>query len=62
MKDINNAIKEAKIPGGMVCPICKDKLFSPMDKLSISLYGKCPIHLNEHSIEENNLFKIAEHL
>lgn len=60
--EIEEAIKQAKIPGSIVCPECQEELFAPMDKLSIYLFGKCAIHLDDNSIEQRNLFKIAEAL
>ena len=60
--DYEKQIEEAKKPGATSCPVCGDMLYSPMDKLSILLYGKCPIHLEDGSHEENNLLKLAEAL
>lgn len=58
--EIEKALEESRKPGSVRCPICNEELFSPMDKLCIHLYGKCSIHLEDNSNEENNLFKIAE--
>jgi hypothetical protein len=58
METIKKSLEKAKIPGKISCPNCGDELFSPIDKLSIYLYGECPIHLNE--TKEDNLLKISE--
>jgi len=60
IKDIEEAIKKAKEPGSYICPICGDELFSLMDKLSINLYGKCIIHIEEDSYQEKNILSIME--
>ena len=60
MKDIEEALKIARTPEPQFCGECGEKMFSPMDKLSIGLYGKCAVHFEENSIEENNLLKISE--
>jgi len=62
MENINDALESAKKPGKIVCPICNEELFSPMDKFSIYLFGKCCSHIEENSIEEKNLFRISEAL
>lgn len=58
MKDIEQSILEAKKPGKVYCPECGEDLFSPMDKLSINLFGKCPMHIQQS--QEQNLFEIVE--
>ena len=58
--NIEKSIEVAKTPGKQVCPVCGEELFAPMDKLSISLYGKCSEHLEDDSLEQQNLFKIVE--
>lgn len=57
---IEEAVEKARIPGKVFCQSCKEDLFSPMDKLSIFLYGECPVHLEEGGHKEKNLLKIAE--
>jgi len=51
---------DAREPGSIYCPICKEELYAPLDKLSIILYRKCPMHLKDFSIEENNLLSLSE--
>lgn len=58
--DIEKALELARTPKPLVCDECGEELFSPMDKLSIGLYGKCSVHLKGGSKEENNLLKISE--
>jgi hypothetical protein len=57
---IEEAIERAKKPETMFCPKCTEELFAPMDKLSICLYGQCPIHLEDNSYQEKNLLKLAQ--
>lgn len=57
---IEKAVEEAKIPGSLFCGECGEELYSPMDKLSIKLYGKCPLHLEDNSTEERNLLEISK--
>lgn len=52
IEDAKNPLKEFH------CPICKEQLYSPMDKLSIGLFDQCTEHLEEY--QQNNLLKIAE--
>lgn len=54
---IEEAIKQAKTPGMATCPECGDTYASPMDKLSIAMYGKCSLHTQEH--QNNNLLEMA---
>ena len=56
--NIEEAITRAKEPECMFCSECGETLYSPMDKLSIGMYGKCPMHLQIS--QEENLFKIIE--
>ena len=60
MKDINEAVQSAKTPRPLYCPECDEEMFSSMDKLSIELYGKCSVHHEENSHQENNLLKIIQ--
>ena len=60
MNDINKAVSMAKKPGSIFCFVCNDSLYSPMDKLCILLYDKCPTHLQAGGAEEKNLLKIAD--
>lgn len=62
IKDIVAAIEIAKNPAPRGCGECNENFFAPMDKLSIALYGKCAKHLEDDSIEQNNLLKLAEAL
>lgn len=57
---VEQAIEKANIPGEIVCPQCQEKLFSAMDKLSIALYGKCSLHIEDNGHQEKNLLKISE--
>lgn len=52
-------IEEAKKPGSIYCPECKDNYYSIMDKLSILLYNKCSLHFKEGSYEEDSIIKLA---
>lgn len=56
--NIEKALEQSREPGSVTCAKCGDELFSPVDKLSVYLYGKCLIHLNE--LQEGNLLKITE--
>ena len=56
------ALAMARKPEKMFCPECNDHMFSPMDKLSIHLYGKCLMHLEEGSVEEKNILTLIEAL
>ena len=62
MENIDAAIGRAKESSPRTCPECGELLYSPMDKLCIGLYEKCPVHLEDDSIEEKNLLKISEAL
>lgn len=57
--DIEQSLEAARIPSPMVCGECDEKLYSPMDKLSISLYGKCSVHFEEGSFQEKNLLTLS---
>jgi len=59
-QDIEKALEIARTPGVLVCPTCGDGLYAPMDKLSIALYQKCGLHIDENSPQERNLFKLVE--
>jgi len=59
-EDIEKALERARTPEPLGCGECNEMMFSPMDKLCISLYGKCAIHLTDDSIEEKNLLEIAQ--
>lgn len=60
--DIEESIKRAKFPKPLYCPRCNEDMFSPMDKLSLGLYGKCSVHLEEDSHEEKNLLTLSKAL
>jgi hypothetical protein len=60
MNDIEASLARARNPEKMYCPQCLDEMFSPMDKLSIGLFGKCSMHLEDDSTEVTNLLRIAE--
>lgn len=60
--DIEKSLERARKPIPMNCPICGEECFSPADKLSIGLYGKCGLHIEENSHEERNFFKILEQI
>lgn len=62
MNDINSALEKSRKPGQVICPLCDDKLFSPMDKLSIGLFDKCSACMDEDSIEMQNLLKISNEI
>lgn len=55
---IEEAIKIAKTPKPQYCGECNEEMFSPMAKMSIALFGKCEIHLDE--VQEKNLFTLVE--
>jgi len=57
--DIEKALKVARTPESQFCGECGEELFSPMDKLSISLYGKCSVHLEDDSHQEKNLLELS---
>jgi hypothetical protein len=59
---IEEALKIAHTPTPVGCGECNELLYSLMDKLCITLYGKCSMHFESDSIEMNNLLKIAEAL
>ena len=59
-ESIEEIIEKTKIPGSVRCPVCQDCLFSPVQKLSIGLYGKCSLHLEADGYEERNILKIVE--
>ena len=56
--DIQKIMDDARKPGKVTCPECQEELFSPMDKISIGLYGKCATHVSDD--ETDNLFAMAE--
>ncbi len=60
--EIEEAIKRAKEPKPLNCGEGCGEMYSPMDKLSIGLYGKCAIHFEENSHQEKNLFRIVNDL
>lgn len=41
-----------------VCPVCKDELYSPMEKLCIDIFNKCTVHLDDEEVEK--LLELAE--
>jgi len=57
---IEEALEAARTPGPSECPESGEKLWAPMDKLSIALYGKSTHCLEDDSHEVNNLFKLIE--
>ena len=59
MNNIEQSLERAKQPEKMYCPECQNYLFSPMDKLSIGLFGKCSTHHEDDSTEETNLLRLA---
>jgi len=61
MENNKELIEEAKKPGAVYCPECDEELSSPMDKLSIGLYGKCSIHLEDDK-QIADLITLAEEL
>lgn len=58
-QSIEDALQKARTPGPVICPVSGEKLWAPMDKLSIALYGKSSVEL-EHEHQINNLFKLIE--
>jgi len=60
MKNIEEALKRARTPEPVYCGECDEELFSLMDKLCVSLYGKCSMHLEVDSKEETNLLQIIQ--
>lgn len=59
---IDDALEKARIPGPMTCPESGERLWAPMDKLSIALYGKSTHCLDVDAPEVNELFEIIERL
>ena len=59
--DIEKAIEQAKKPETQNCAECGE-MYSPMDKLSILLYGKCSMHFEDGSHQEQNLLELSNHL
>ena len=51
-------INQAKQPGQMTCPNCGEDLFSPIDKLSILIYGECSSCVD--GVKSDNLLKLSE--
>lgn len=62
MNDIEKSLEVARRAGEMFCGECQESMFAPMDKLSISLFNKCSMHLEDDSVEQKNLLKISEAL
>ncbi len=60
--DIEKALKGARTPEPLGCGECGEMMYSPMDKLSIGLYGVCGMHLEDDSVQERNLLKITEQI
>ncbi len=60
--DIDKALELTRLPGSIFCGKCQQELFSPMDKLSLHLYGMCLEHIRGDSVKEINLLKIAENI
>lgn len=58
--DIEKSLELARRTEPLVCGECGEELYSPMDKLSIGLYGKCPIHLEDDSHQEKNLLELSK--
>ena len=59
--NIEESLNDARKPGKAVCPECGDAVYATMDKLSISLYGMCAIHINDGE-EQNNLLTLSERI
>ena len=59
--NIQDILFRARNPKSVICPVCNKELFSPMDKLSIALYGKCCTHI-ENETEQDNLFELSKAL
>ena len=57
--NIEESLKVARTPEKQFCSECQEFLFSPMDKLSIALYGKCSMHFEDDSHEEKNLITLS---
>ena len=57
-KDIQAIMDAARKPGKVNCPECGDELFSPMDKISIGLYGRCATHIEDQT-QVDNLFELV---
>lgn len=62
MENIEDALTVARTPKPQFCGECGEEMYSPMDKLSIALYGKCAMHHEDDSHQENNLLKLIEAL
>lgn len=56
------AIKMAREPYARRCPECNEILFSPADKISIVLHGKCLEHLINESIEQKEVIRLTQFL
>lgn len=54
------AVKQARAPYARRCPVCNEILFSPADKLSISLYEKCLKDMDGNSPEMDELIKLIK--
>lgn len=60
--DIEKSLEIARRPQSLYCGECDEEMFSPMDKLSISLYGKCSVHLEDDSFQEKNLLTLSSQI
>lgn len=61
-RSIEEALQIARTPEAQFCATCGEKLYAPLDKLSIALYGQCPIHFEDGSHQHNNLLTLIESL
>lgn len=60
MNKVKEAIKRAREPEPIQCPISGEMMYAPLDKLSIGLYNKSIDYIDDDSAEANELLKLAE--
>lgn len=55
----NEALKRARDPEPMQCPVSGEMMYAPLDKLSIGVYNRSIAYIEDDSKEADELLKLA---
>jgi hypothetical protein len=59
---INEALKRARDPEPLECPVSGELMYAPLDKISIVLYNKSIPYIEDDSEEEKTLLELANQI
>ncbi len=57
--ELHEALKRAREPEPLQCPISGEMMYSPLDKLSIGVYNKSIAYIEDESEAADELLKLA---